>query len=415
MKSVRSFAVLGAILLAAQGISAFTLLPKRALSESMPTTTESSHRTIHNSNCQKSGGPVLLVSRQPFDENPIEAPDSPSPSVLVKLVSSPVGAFLVLAGVILVHECGHYAIAKSLAVTVDEFSVGIGPKLAGGTFFGDPFSLRALPIGGYVSLNQASLAALPLGSQIEIISAGVGMNVMLSFMIYARQMLHGHGISVPVFDAGILVSGLTQGAAAQGMLSPGDVIQSVNGKRLLLEPTSSEMQVQRAIRKLIDTVQATPEGQAAVFDVLNPNTSKVRTVTIKPKQPEDGGSGASLGVLLVPNLVGVDSRKVDNPVDATALAANKILTLTSETAIGLWTLAGDFLSGQAGSSEYRLSGPLGVIKRASQVVKTQDLDTVLNYVAAISINLAVLNCIPIPPSDGFQIIFACARAALLPQ
>jgi membrane-associated protease RseP (regulator of RpoE activity) len=53
---------------------------------------------------------------------------------------------------------------------------------------------------------------------------------------------------------------------------------------------------------------------------------------------------------------------------------------------------------------------VGVIKRASEVIETQDWDIVLKYAAAVSINLGVINCFPIPPSDGFQILFTAAQA-----
>jgi membrane-associated protease RseP (regulator of RpoE activity) len=343
--------------------------------------------------------------RRPEADKAEEKLSKPSP--LMKLASSPLGALAVLACVVLYHESGHYLTAKSFGVQIDEFSVGIGPKLLGFRAFGDQFNLRALPMGGYVNFNAASLLALPILPRIQILAAGVVFNLLLAFLIYTGQILAGKGLPVAVFDAGILVSGLDKGAAAKGLLRTGDVIEAVNGKPLLTSPTSSEMEVQRAISNLIDEVQATPEGESVVFTVLNPKTSKVTNVKIKPKRK---GGRASLGVFLMPNFVGVDARETDNPFEAAAFAASHVASITKETAIGLITFTGDFFSGKAGSSEYSVSGPVGVIKRASEVVKTQDWDTVLKYTAAVSINLGVINCFPIPPSDGFQIIFTAAEA-----
>lgn len=73
---------------------------------------------------------------------------------LVSIASSPLGAIAVLAGIVLVHECGHYLAARSFNITVDEFSVGFGPKLFGFEAFGNEFNLRALPLGGYVKFPE---------------------------------------------------------------------------------------------------------------------------------------------------------------------------------------------------------------------------------------------------------------------
>ena len=80
----------------------------------------------------------------------------------VSLSSSPLGALAVLAGIVVVHECGHYLAARAFNITVEEFSIGFGPKLAGFEALGNEFNLRALPLGGYVRFpeNYDSEAAM---------------------------------------------------------------------------------------------------------------------------------------------------------------------------------------------------------------------------------------------------------------
>ncbi|KAL3904633.1 MAG: hypothetical protein SGARI_004840, partial [Bacillariaceae sp.] len=73
---------------------------------------------------------------------------------LVALASSPVGAIAVLAGIVLVHESGHYLAARAFNISVEEFSVGFGPKLVGFEALGNAFNLRALPLGGYVKFPE---------------------------------------------------------------------------------------------------------------------------------------------------------------------------------------------------------------------------------------------------------------------
>lgn len=74
--------------------------------------------------------------------------------VLTALASSPLGAVSVLAGIVVVHEAGHYLAARSFNISVEEFSIGFGPKLAGFKALGNEFNLRALPLGGFVRFPE---------------------------------------------------------------------------------------------------------------------------------------------------------------------------------------------------------------------------------------------------------------------
>jgi regulator of sigma E protease len=102
-------------------------------------------------------------------------------------------------------------------------------------------------------------------------------------------------------------------------------------------------------------------------------------------------------------LIGFEQLKTDSATAGVLLASAYVLALTGETASGFLTYFIDLVSGKARTSEYRVAGPLGVIKRASEVVATEDWTTIARYAAALSINLSVLNMVPIPPMDGFQI------------
>ena len=369
------------------------------------------------------------------------------------LVSSTLGAVAILACIVLFHEFGHYATAKSLGVAVDEFSIGWGPKVASFTTTtatsgggGEQFSLRLLPVGGYVRLNGYSLAALPWLNRIQVLLAGIFFNLILSILIYTRQiMAAATGLTVPVFDSGILVSGLADDSPAKGLLQEGDVIAAVNGQILLPKPTSSAVQVDQIIDKLIQEVQTTPDGEHIIFTVLDAMHKRgVRNVEVTPTRRSSLGADAtappSLGVFLLPHLVGFDERKTDNPIDAMAYSASHVLQLTQDTATGIMVVFGNWLksmtmkklqlppspkataaanpssttssSSSSSSVGYRVRGPLGVVKNLSKVVQTKDWDAILDYVATLSINLAIINCIPIPPSDGFQILLTTFNEAV---
>ena len=197
---------------------------------------------------------VSLRQNQDISSSKDDSESNEKISPLLRLVSSPIGALAVLACVVLFHESGHYIVARSMGVNVDEFSAGIGPKLFGFQVLGDQFNLRVLPLGGFVSLNKASLAAIPALERILIYSAGVLFNLLFSFIISTYQIWVGKGLTVPVFDSGILVSGHQPSSPSRGVLHTGDIIEAVNGHVLLHKPTGSEWEVQRAITRLISQV-----------------------------------------------------------------------------------------------------------------------------------------------------------------
>ena len=270
-----------------------TLVFQRTEPYHFPTTAAAESSALH----------VSFGSTPPPDESPEQKDSNKQPFSLQ--LATPLGALAILAFVVLFHETGHYWMAKSIGVPVDEFSLGFGPKIAslGGD---DTFSWRALPLGGYVSINRASMAALPWFLQVQILSAGVFFNLLLAWIIYTAQIWKGDGLPVPAFESGIVVGGLVETTTtdrtttnnksvasssrppAKGLLQPGDIIHAVNGKTVLARPTASEMEVNRAIDKLLAEIQATPDGQSVIFTVVDPKASgqqrQVKNVQIQPRR-----------------------------------------------------------------------------------------------------------------------------------
>ena len=364
--------------------------------------------------------PVVKGSLLPWQQSKIkETPpsqlvpeeDKKKPSPLIQLASSPIGALAALSAIVLFHESGHYLTARGLGVKADEFSIGFGPKLLGFEAFGDDFSFRLLPMGGYVSLPLTALAALSWQQRVLILSAGVLCNLLLAFLIYWGQIVFGPGLPKVVFEPGVVISGLAgPDAPASGFLQKGDVIVGIKNKPLKMIASPTDFEVQRTISNLISTTQATPEGESLQLTVQR--GSKTLDVNVTPRRI-DSSSPPSMGVFLQPNFVGVEKLQTNSPLEAASLASQTVATMTTETAIGLATFAKDLISGKAKSSEYRISGPVRVVERASEVVATKDWNNVLKYIAAASVNIGVLNIFPVPPSDGFQILMTMLQAFLM--
>jgi membrane-associated protease RseP (regulator of RpoE activity) len=121
-----------------------------------PTLQTSFSKISNHANCKRMQTP----SRQ---YRPTTALQVTAPSAAVAMAVAafpPLGSLLVLALIVLVHEAGHYLAAKSFGITVEEFSVGVGPKLFGFEAGNDQFNVRALPLGGYVRFPENYNATL---------------------------------------------------------------------------------------------------------------------------------------------------------------------------------------------------------------------------------------------------------------
>lgn len=425
-------------------------------------------------------------------------------SPLLALASSPLGSLGILAFIVLVHESGHYLAARGFNMKVEEFSIGIGPKLLGFKAFGDEFNLRAFPLGGYVRFpenydgeavrkeelqamkavgefteeklkdpSSKLLNALTLGvigdkeikkenerrqaeleklrqlpwwkkigrnklaaeqdlapivgpDEVEIqfyddpqllqnrpwyeravvLSGGVIFNFVLAFSIYFSLIHMGPGLPSPVFATGAVVTSMpAPGAAANGILKKGDLVLEVNGKPVIASQSPSASQAQKGINSFIAQIRATPEGESLKLKVLRSSGTGPVEVEVAPKATS--GTPA-IGVLLSPNFVKSEVLKSNDVVEASKMAAKYTNTLITDTASGLATVFTGFLSGK--STGAQLSGPIGLIKTGSEVVSSQDMTAVLLFMAALSINLGVVNAFPLPALDGGQLIFVLFEA-----
>lgn len=233
-------------------------------------------------------------------------------------------------------------------------------------------------------------------------------NILLAFSIYFGQINFGAGIPSPVLEPGVVVSSAPRAqAASEGLLRQGDVILDVNGRHLTQSASPSVFESQRAINDLISEIRSTPSGGDITLTVLR-DRKPVDVVRIKPK-PMAGANSPSIGVLLSPNFVKSEIMKTSNPVEAARLALQYTSTLTRETANGLLSVISNAFKPNGGSG-VQVSGPIGLIRTGSEVVSTQDVAAIALFAAALSINLGVVNALPLPALDGGQLLFVIAEA-----
>mmetsp|Transcript_3259 Transcript_3259/g.4852 ORF Transcript_3259/g.4852 Transcript_3259/m.4852 type:complete len:530 (-) Transcript_3259:147-1736(-) len=456
---------------------------------------------------------VVSNKKSSFPRHPIaqSPPKRSSSSSSTQLSASPflsqLGSISVLAVVIIVHEAGHYLAAKTLfQMKVDEFSIGLGPKLLGFNKWGNDFSLRAIPLGGYVKFpehynttlefqrdeerflydaqqeskeerqwnnvlslgtyearieaaeqrqtkkqkkeekvtgpfwkrlfakktsNPKSSPLLPPSDEIEyyddpdllqnrpwpqravVIAGGVVFNFALAFLLYFAQISSPAGLTKPVLAEGARVSQMPPPSAQSfGKLQTNDVILGVNGKPLMSSSMNQKQQPSlstssQAIQEFIQIIRATPDGGSLQLQVLKAESKKPVDITIQPK-----GQVPSIGAMLAPNVIGLTKIHGSNVLESTQLASQCVGEITSETFRGLTQAVGKTLQpkGPGGGGGPQLSGPIGLLKTGSDVVSTAQWAAVLTFAAAISVNLAVVNSLPLPALDGGQMVFVLAEA-----
>jgi RIP metalloprotease RseP len=237
----------------------------------------------------------------------------------------------------------------------------------------------------------------------------------LSFSIYFGQIAFGAGLQRPVFDSGIVVTSIPRAdAPAQGVLRKDDLILQVNGQPVTTSAHPSLTEAQKSVNDFIAQIRGTPDGESILLTVLHPNDEMPTSLRVTPQRVLTTGNQIgpqTIGVLLTPNFVKAEVLQTRNWWQAAEYAQQYATTMTVDTAKGLASFAGGLIMGQAESAGGgQVSGPIGLIRTGTQVISTQDWTTVLLFAAAISINLGVVNAIPLPALDGGQLVFVLAEA-----
>ncbi|HEX3000504.1 MAG TPA: RIP metalloprotease RseP [Armatimonadota bacterium] len=301
-------------------------------------------------------------------------------------------AFIIVLGLaVLLHEFGHFAAAKAMGVRVLEFAFGFPPKLF--TLFernGTQYSVCALPIGGYVKLagqepgeeaGEDGFNSKPVWKRILIIFAGPFMNFVLAAIIFIGMGLTG---GVPVGEPNASISGVMSGQPAESAgFKPGDQIVAIDGR---------------------------PVNMDAMLETVRGSANKPMTITVKRDQqnvdlhvtplPKSGADAkqpvGQIGVELqpIPNLQRVGAIK------AVGYGAATTWEWTYNTVCGIGKMFTDR------EARKQVGGPVVIARLAGHAFR-EGMMTFLTFLAAISINLGVLNLLPLLVLDGGQIaIFA---------
>ncbi|XZO00581.1 MAG: RIP metalloprotease RseP [Microcoleus sp.] len=311
---------------------------------------------------------------------------------------SVLAAIAVLGILIVVHELGHFLAARLQHIHVNRFSIGFGPILWKYQGPETEYALRAFPLGGFVGFPDDDpestippndpdlLKNRPVIDRAIVISAGVIANLIFAYFLLVVQfgtvglpsMDYQPGVKVP--EVALEVSS----AAAKAGIKSGDIVLSVDGKEL---GASSE-----AIKSLVAEIQNHP-NQPLALEIQRQEQKFVVTVTPE-LTPEGKGR---IGVQLTSN--GTVVRQRVGIVEALTKASAEFERIVVLTFQGF----GQLLSNFSQTAE-KLSGPVAIVAVGAGIARS-DAASLFQYAVLISINLAVINILPLPALDGGQLAF----------
>ena len=313
---------------------------------------------------------------------------------------------LILSVLVLVHELGHFFVAKLFKIKVEEFGFGFPPRVWGKKIGESLYALNLLPIGGFVKLYgedeagggkigvgkkitkdlSGAFFARPIWQRLLVVVAGVFMNFVLAVVIISF-IFATIGAPTPVNEV-IVTSIVKDSPADTAGLKPGDVVQSINGKKII---QSSEL------------ISITKEnlGEAITLEVKD-QKSNVRPVKVTPREkyPSDQGP---MGVSIGQKVVVKKYSWYQAPFAGTKEAVKTSVLIVA----GVGQVIGEIV--RTGSVPQGVAGPIGIAQLTGEFVHS-GIYAVLSFLALLSLNLAILNVLPIPALDGGRLFFILIEA-----
>ncbi len=291
-------------------------------------------------------------------------------------------AILAFGMLVLVHEFGHFIAAKRGGVQVNEFWLGMGPALLSKEWHGTVYRLNLFPIGGACvmegedeeSENEHAFGRARLSRRILIVAAGALMNFLVGFLIVLFS-LRPNGPEGGYVNSKL--ESVDPQSTAAGELLPGDEILKVDGYHILMRS---------------DFETALSRGGDTVYEVVVKRDGKRMTLPgVKLEASIESGDGRKLIGLTFAE----EEPTLINRFDVS-------LRTSVNYARMVWSSLGMLVSGEAGVNE--LSGPVGVAEIMADTAR-YSLSYFFQLVAFISINLGVMNLLPLPALDGGRLAF----------
>lgn len=303
-------------------------------------------------------------------------------------------ALVVFGVIVTIHEGGHFFAAKKCGIKVNEFSVGMGPKILGWGKGETKYSLRLLPLGGYCAMegenaesgDDRAFGNKSVWKRIIVVSAGAIMNILLGFIliIASASIFYSAVPSLVIDEFHTTDTGKISASSYDSGLEQGDRIISVDGSHMF-STTDFAYKLQSTNQETY-TVKVMRDGEKVVLENVKFYDSET-------------GSKADFYVKALDK----------NPV---AILSYSLKETCAEAKL-IWSSLADLLKGKYGIND--MSGPVGVVSEIGEAASTGEtlaerIDSVLSLTIFITINIGIFNLLPIPALDGGRLVFLILEA-----
>ncbi|HEY9621182.1 MAG TPA: RIP metalloprotease RseP [Crinalium sp.] len=315
---------------------------------------------------------------------------------------SVLAAIAVLALLIVVHEMGHFLAARLQGIHVNRFSIGFGPILWKYQGPETEYAIRAIPLGGFVGFPDDDpdsdipendpdlLHNRPILDRAIVISAGVIANLIFAYFVFVVQF---GALGVPeATQPGVLIPQLASSSvtvAADAGIKSGDVILSANGTEFGRSLDSRE-----ALKNIIENSPGKP------VDLEVQRGGETLSIEVVPQRNAD--NKGQIGVSLDHN--GAIQFRRSNIFETFGLAAQEFQNVLVMTVNGFVMLITNF-----GEVANQVAGPVKIVEQGAKFAQA-NAASLFPFTALISINLAIINILPLPALDGGQLVFLLIEA-----
>jgi regulator of sigma E protease len=310
-----------------------------------------------------------------------------------------IALIIVLGVLVFFHEFGHFIVARLFGVGVEKFSLGFGPRIVGKTVGMTDYRISAIPLGGYVKMvgeePNADLdpAMIPYSfthksvyKRMLIVAAGPVFNVVLAILIF-WGLYAGYG----AYDMDTVIGGVQESSPAQAAgLQADDRILAIDGI---------------AIGTWEEMAGLIKEGQGSEVAITVKRGDETLTVSVTPMLSETRNL---FGEAVKRYLIGVEAkgeviRREMNVFSAFGESLKQTWLVTEVTVLSVVKMI------QGSISKKELGGPIMIAKMAGDQARAGWVN-LISFIAIISINLAILNILPIPVLDGGHLVFFAIEA-----
>lgn len=299
-----------------------------------------------------------------------------------------------LLALVALHELGHFFAAKKFGVKVEEFGIGIPPRIAGKKIGETIYSINLLPLGAFVRLlgeeksaeDPRSYSSKPLWQRMVIVGAGVCAFWIVSVILFSAlgassgiPMAVGDETAMNISNPRVQITGVASGSPAkEAGLQFGDSIQNFNTVSQFQEFVNQHKGKEMSLQI---------QRKDALLDVA---------VTPRENPPEGEGP---LGVGLARTAL-VKHPWYKAPVEGLVLTSQLTVQIVAE----LGRVVGSFVGGQGLPPGVQLTGPVGIVQLLSNSLGA-GIPSFVSFLSLLSIYLAIFNLLPIPATDGGKLLF----------